>query len=226
MRFNYFTALRAPAGDPEGGGGGSDAFDPEKFKAEILGEVGKQLKGLERLLKPKKEPPKEEPASDADPEPEAKPDAKKDPAFKALEKRLADMATKFEKADQARIATEERAKAERLNSTLRTELLKHVSLDRVESAMRIFGPDVKYSEDGSIIGGADEVGLAEFIESAIQKHDYLLPPTNKSGAGATPGSSTARGKGIDIDAIKPTASKETLDRARAEIAALVGNLHN
>lgn len=198
-----------------GGGGGTNTFDPVKFRTEIMAEFNKGLNGALKNLKTEltKKP---EPEPKLDPEPDDDKGGKTDPKVKSLEKRLADMAAKFEASEKARQETEARAKTERLSGALRTELLKHVPAERIDAALRIFGPDVRYSEDGIIVGGADETPLGEFIEAAVQKHEYLLPPKPVGGAGAVPGS--RRGQTVNLEDIKPGMSQEESARIREAIA--------
>ena len=180
-----------------------DAFDAVKFRTELLAEFNKGLNGALKALKTELKPPAADPPEDPQPDP----GDKTDPKVKALEKKLADLATKYDAAEKSRQETEARAKQERLSGSLRTELLKFVAPERVESALRIFGPDVRYAEDGAMIGGADETPLAEFVAAAITKHEYLMPPKQVGGAGATTGN--RRGQpAVTLDDIKPGMTKE------------------
>lgn len=206
--------------DPDKGGGGGDGFDPTAFQKSLMDAVNKTINGAIKNLKNElsKAKPEPEPKPDDEPEPEPTPAGQKtDPKVKALEKRLADMAAKFEASEKARQETENRAKAERMNSTLRTELLKHVPADRIDAAMRIFGPDVKYGEDGTIVGGSDELPLSEFVEAAIQKYEYLLPPKNVGGAGATAGNRRGQ-QAVNLEDIKPGMKPEDIARVREHLA--------
>ena len=209
------SPLREEAGaDGSSGGGGTPTFDPAKFRSEVLADVNKSINGvvarLEKMLKPKADETK----PDAEPEPDEGGEKKTtDPRVRLLEKRLADMASKFDASEKARLETEVRAKAERMAGALRTELLKYVPAERIESALRIFGPDVKYAEDGTIVGGADESPLADFVGSAIKNHEYLLPAKPVGGAGASGGNRKGTAA-VTLDDIKPGMTKE------AEAAAL------
>jgi len=204
------------AGDGTGGGGG-DAFDPAKFQTALMAEVNKAINGAIKNVKAEliKKPDEPKPG-DPEPEPEPKPGDKTDPKVKALEKKLSDALAKFEASEKARVETETRAKAEKLSGSLRTELLKHVPADRVEAALRIFGPDVKYAEDGNIVGGTDDAPLKDFVEATIKNHEYLLPARQVGGAGATNGG--RRQEAVGLEDIKPGMKADDLTRARAEIA--------
>jgi len=219
-RLMMMGPLRDEA-DPEPGGGGGSGFDPAAFEKRVIETVNKTVNGAIRNLKNELAKSKQEPEpKPSEPEPDAQDGQKPDPRVKALEKRLADMAAKFEAAEKARQETEARARTERMNSMLRTELLKHVPADRIDAAMRIFAPDVKYSEDGSIVGGADELPLSEFIEAAIQKYDYLLPPKNVGGAGATPGNRRNQ-QTFNLEDIKPGMKPDEIARIREHIARVM-----
>lgn len=227
LNFWLRSQLMEEAGlEGGGGGGGTPTFDQTKSRGEFLADVNKTINGamarIEKMLKPKPEPT---PEPEPEPEPTDGGDKNKttDPKVKALEKRLADMAAKWEASEKARQETEARAKAEKLNGSLRTELLKHVPAERIDAAMRIFGPDVRYAEDGTIVGGADESPLPEFIEAAIQKHEYLLPPKQVGGAGASAG--TRRGQqSVDLNEIKPGMKPEDLARVREAIARAAADM--
>jgi hypothetical protein len=214
--------------DGGGGGGGTPTFDPTRFRSDILADVNKSINGamarLEKMLKPKpEETPKPDTTVETDTDEGGDKSKPTDPKVKALEKRLADMAAKWEASEKARQETETRAKAEKLNGTLRTELLKYVPAERIDAALRIFGPDVRYAEDGTIVGGADELPLSEFVEAAIQKHEYLLPPKQVGGAGATAG--TRRGQqSVDLNEIKPGMKPEDLARVREAIARAAADM--
>ena len=199
----------------DGGGGGSGAFDAKAFQAQLLAEVNKSITAATKALRTEFSK-RADPTPEPEPELTTKDDGKVNPQVKALEKRLADMAAKLDAESKARVETETKAKNERLSSTLKTELLKHVAPDRVDAAMRIFGPDVKYSEDGSMVGGSDETALADYIGAAISKHEYLLPPKQVGGAGATAGG--RRVQAVDLDDIKPGMKADELARVRAEIS--------
>jgi hypothetical protein len=209
------------------GGGGTPAFDPTKFRTDLMAEVTRNINGamarLEKLVKPKdapKPPEGDDPDAGDQDGGDGKP-VKADPRYRALEKRLADKSAKFEQSEKARQETEQKARTERLNSTLRTELLKHVPAERIDAAMRIFGPDVRYSEEGSIVGGADESPLGDFVNAEISKHEYLLPPKPVGGAGASSGSRRSA-QAVGLDDIRPGMSAEQKAAILASIRAAYG----
>lgn len=219
--FGPLRDVASEGGDGgSGGGSGAGAFDPAKFQKDIADLVNRTVNGaiknLEARLKPKSE-------GTQDGDGDGKPDAgagegtgKPDDKTARLEKQLQKLQNDLEAERKARTETESKAKQERLQGVLRTELLKHVPAERVDAAMRIFGPDVRYSDDGSIIGGDDQP-IGDFISSAIKSHEYLLPPKPVGGAGAAAGQRSG-GKTISLDSIKPGMSAEDLDAARAEVA--------
>lgn len=222
QQFWMRNPRREEAGNPEGGGN-PPAFDPGKFKTEMMALFNTSINGAIKNLKteltkkPETEPGKPEP----DPEPDPKPGKDKDPATARLERDLAKLRGELETERKARQETESKAKADRLSGTLRAELSKHVAPDRIDAAVRIFSPDVRYGEDGaSIIGGSEETPLAEFIETAIHKqHDYLLPAKPVQGVGATSG---GRRRAPQLEDIKPGMKPEDLDAVRAAIAEYAG----
>jgi hypothetical protein len=208
------AADEGTGGGGGGGGGGGDAFDPAKFRTDLLAEFNKGLNGALKNLKAElTKKPETEP--EPEPEPEPKPGEKTDSKVKALEKKLADALTKFENSEKARMETESRAKTEKLSGALRTELLKFVPPERIDAALRIFSPDVKYSEEGNIVGGSDDTPLKDFVEATIKQHEYLLPPKAVGGAGATAGG--RRAAPVDLNDIKPGMKPEELERVRGEL---------
>lgn len=221
-------------GDGADGGGGGTGFDPEafktSFKAEILGEVTKQLNGgLSRLEKTIKamtggggsggdgggtggnggdggDP------GGGDPKPSTK---------EARE--LAKLRADLDAEKKSRIETESRAREANRISTLRSELAKHVDPKKLDAAVRIFGPDVRVLEDGSIVAGADESPVGEYLAEAIKQHEYLLLPVQTGGAGATAGNGRRGPAPLTMDQIKPGMSPEERTRAWDAIKSQLPN---
>ncbi|MDE2103010.1 MAG: hypothetical protein KGL39_37545 [Patescibacteria group bacterium] len=196
------------------GGGGGDQFDPVKFKADILAEFNKGLNGALKNLKTELT---KKPEPEPEPEPEPKPGEKKpDAASAKVEKELAKLRAELDAERKTRTEAEGRAKAEKLTGALRTELLKYVPAERIDAALRIFGPDVKYTDEGNIVGGAEDSPLKDFIETTIKHHEYLLPAKSVGGAGASAGS--RRVQPVDLNDLKPGMKADDLARVREEIA--------
>jgi hypothetical protein len=224
IRFDW---MRGPlrdeaAGDGADGGGGKAAFDPAAFQAALMAEVNKTINGVVKNLK-KELAPKPDPDPKPDPEPDPKPDDKAKPDFqtKQLQEQVRKLTEKFESADKARKEAEDKAKSEKLRTTLREELGKAgVDPKKIDAAMRIFKDDVRYNDSDEIIAGSDEAPLAAYLESVISDYDYLLPPKQVGGAGATSGNK--RGVAIDISDIKPGMTKEQEAAALAEIRRALG----
>lgn len=224
IRFDWMRGpLREQAGadGADGGGGTPPAFDPGEFQkqmAKLINDtVNGAIKNLKKELTPKEPEPKVEPEPEPKPEDKAKPDFK----VKQMEDQLRKLNEKWEAAERKATEAEERSKAEKLRVTLREELGKAgVDPKKTDAAMRIFSPDVRYSEDGEIIAGSDDAPLAAYLESVIGDYEYLLPPKQAGGAGASAGSK--RGVAIDIGDIKPGMTKEQEAAALAEIRRALG----
>ena len=226
MRIFLMGVLRDSAGEGNQGGGG-DGNQPQYVTAADLAkhqaEITKMLNGVvvkfEKLVK------SPEQKSQADPEPNPDPNpapGKKDPATLALERQLAKLQSDLAAEQTARKSSDEKAKSEKRDGALRTELLKFVPADRVDAAMRIFGPDVKYTEDGLLVGGSEEKPLGEFVSSQMSSpaFEYLLPPKPISGAGAGNHSGGRRGTStVQLEDIKSGMSAETSKAALEQIRA-------
>lgn len=215
--------LRSPLmeeADPDrpGGGGGGDAFDPVKFRTEIMSDVTKMFNGgftrLEKLMKPKAE---SEPRPMPEPEPDPQDGDKTDPKVKTLEKKLADALARFEASEKSRTETEAKAKEERRRSLIRAEIAKHsLNPDSVDDAERYFRDEVRYTDDGSLVGGSDEQPLTEFVASVVEKKATWQPPRSVGGAGATAGN--RRQPAVDLNDIKPGMKPEDLARVREQLS--------
>lgn len=227
------SPLRVPEDGQSGGSGsgsaGAATFDPTAFTASFTAELHKALNGfasslrkdIGKLVQPPAPPTSGDPAPAGDPAPEpgTDPKAKPDPEIARLRKTVEQLTKSIGDERAARIETEKAAAIKEQNAILRTELGKlGVAAERVDAAMRIFGPDVKRAQDGSLVGGADEVPLAEWLGETMKGHQYLLPPKDVGGAGTRPGGVHASTKPVDIDSIRPGMSADDLARARAEIA--------
>lgn len=219
--------MSGPLRDPEpgaGGGDGAPAFDPVKFKAEIMADVTKNLNGgLSRIerqlaaLKPATPPPGDDDGGDPPPDPKT---GKVDPEVaklrKQLEKQAADLAS--EKAERQKTA--EAALEKERQSMIRQEIAKHGLADHsVDDAYRYFRDEIKRDESGELVG-PEGIPFGEFISTTVSKRANWLPPRDVDGTGAknSPG-----GRGtpapFDLNNIKPGMSAEDRARALAAISA-------
>lgn len=217
--------LREGADDPGGGGSGAGAgtppFDFAAFEKRMAETVAKQIKAALKTEKPKTDP---DPAADPDPESDDVNDkGKVTPEMRRLQKQLRDLTAKVGQSESRAQQLEAERKAERLQEKLRAEILRaNVPSDRLDAALRLFGPDVKYDEDGQIVG-PDDTPLAEYVAAAVQKHDYLLPAKSVGGAGAANQGKRTE-KPLDLNDIRVGMSAEELARVRAQIAELAPKL--
>ena len=225
MRRNlWWQSLMEPAGDGGGGGGGAPAggeggdaaFDPGKFKAEVLLDFNKNLTSAFAKFEEKFKP-KEPPTPSGDPPDAPKPgDQKPDAKYKALEKQIADLRAENDKR------TEE-VRREKRNSTLTTELGKlGVPAERMKAAIRVIDPDIKFTDDGQLVGD-DETPLTEYLAKWIGENDMFLPPKPVGGAGAGAGQRGRGEKPPQIEDIKPGMKPEDMERIRQHDASLLGN---
>jgi len=210
--------------DPEpGAGGGGEAFDPVKFKAEIMADVTRNLNGglsrLERQLAALKPPPKPDDDDGGDPPPDPK-GSKVDPEVaklrKQLDKQAADLAA--EKAERQK--THEAALEKERQSVIRQEIARHgLAEDAVDDAFRFFRDEIKRTESGELVGG-DDIPAADYIKDVVSKRPRWLPPRDVDGTGAKngPGGRGAQTP-FDLNSIKPGMSAEERARAFAAIAA-------
>ena len=194
-----------------GGGGGAPTFDPAAFKAELLGEIRKMI--------PKPEPQaKTEQKTEPEPEPDAA--GKKTPAELKFERELQKLRGELDNEKKARNEATEAARKEKRTTTLTNELGKlGVAPERIKSALRAVDPDVKFAEDGSLVGD-DDTPLSEYLATWIKGNEHFLPAKPVGGAGATSGMSRGAAK-IDIDSIRPGMKAEELAAVRAEIASVL-----
>lgn len=223
MRFAYLRAvLRDAAGDGGDGGGGAPAFDPAKFRAEIMADVTKSLNGglsrIERQLAGLKTPA---PAPETDGGDGGGDSGEKvDPKIKALEKQLAKLNESLANADKARTETEKAAAEKERQALIRSELAKAGLADHaVDDAFRYFRDEIRRNEAGELVAGAEETPFGEFIAKTVQAKPHWLPAKAVNGTGATAGSGGRGGKVFDIDGIKPGMSGEDKAAALAAINA-------
>lgn len=207
-----------------GGGGGTPAFDPAKFRTDMLADVNKSINGalarLEKLVT-KKEPDTKTADSDQTADP-AKGDPKADPEVVRLRKQMEAINSRLEESEKKRTEAEARAEAQRRDGIVRDHLGKAgVPADRIDKAMRIVLPDIKRTESGDYVAGDDESPVAEYVTNFVKANDYLLPAMNKSGSGASGNQAgAAGGKRIDINDIKPGMSADDMKAAWAQLQSV------
>jgi len=212
-------------GEPAPGGGGPPAdppaFDPAAFRAEITAMVNGGITRIEKQLKGLKPPA-------ADPLPS--PDPSTDPAVKPKDPETAKHARELE-AIRKELATErtervkatEQAREEKRRSEISKEMQKHGLADHaVDDAFRFFRDEVKYTEGGDLVGGPDELPLADFVKGVVEKRTHWLPPVPAGGAGATAGRGGKGASAITLDQIGPNMTKEQRTAAYAAINQALG----
>jgi len=110
-------------------------------------------------------------------------------------------------------------------SAIRGEL-QRLGVSKVDLAFRIVKEDVQRKQDGRLAATSDqgEVGLREYLEKFVSDNPEFLPARISGGSGTEPQqrpATTDRGS-FDMDKIRPGMDPEELERARNEIARLVG----
>jgi hypothetical protein len=192
-------------GDGGGGNGGAPAFDPAKFRSELLAEFNKGLNGALAKLKTELTPKKADP--EPEPEPEPEPDTKKGdpkPDWKVgkLERDLAKMKADLEAERKQRVETEKEAAEKERLSLIRAEIAKAGIADHSsDDAFRYFRDEVKRSEDGALVGPEGQP-FTEFLTQTLDKKQNWLPPKPIGGAGASAGNRRGN-KTPTLDDIKP-----------------------
>lgn len=218
--------LRDAAGDSGDSGGGGGAFDPAKFKTELMGEVSKMVNGfgsrLEKQLAALKAPAPPAGEDDGGDPPGDPKGEKVDPKIKALEKQLAKLNESLANEQKARTETEKAAAEKERLSLIRTELAKHgLAEHAVDDAFRFFRDEIRRSESGDLVAGADEVPFTDFMKATVEKKSHWLPAKQVGGTGATAGNAGRGGaKGFDTSLIKPGMSAEEKAAAYASIGAI------
>lgn len=221
MRF--FPWMRGPlreaAKTDGGGGGGAPTFDPNAFKSELLGEVGKLFEGLKASLKPG-ETAKPEPKPEPPPEPKSK-DGDHDQA--ALLKRIADMEAEREKDRAASKSAREAARDRDRLAQIRTALSAHQYANdaAAEDAMEYFGKKLKFNDADQLVT-PDGTPVKDWIGKTLANdRPHLLKPRDVGGAGAQNGGAAAGGKTINLEDIKPGMKPEDLAAAEAYVASVL-----
>jgi hypothetical protein len=229
----------AGAGDNSGAAKGTDAKgaqtpDLDTFRKSILDEVNKTFNGFAKNLKndfaklqqTTTAAAKTETTQEAEQE-TATAGGKADKANPEVAiltrelKKLQDLTTSLQEENKR---TKESAAKKEADSLLRGELSKHQLVPGAsEDLFEVLSGKIKRDDNGRLFAG-DDVNLDVFVKDYIESRPHYLPPVNVNGAGSGR-SQQAHAKALDWDQVGPGASKETLDRARAELAALITAKH-
>lgn len=234
------------SGGGTGGSSSAAAFDQAAFTATILGEFNKALAAQAKVFKADlaklatAKPATVTPTPDPDPVSDPIPTetgtgdkAKADPVLQArlllMEKKLRDQASQFETqfaankkaTDEQNAAVELRDRHAAIREQLASPTLQFGSDAQRDTAFRIFSADIRRLEDNSLVGGAGDLPLREYIGETMKAHQYLLAPKDVAGAGARGGKGSSGAHAVDIDSIKPGMSAGDLAAATAEISAVL-----
>ncbi len=109
------------------------------------------------------------------------------------------------------------------SSSVRAEL-QRLGVAKIELAYRAVRDDVFRSEEGRLMGRAEQggVGLKEYLTRFVEENPEFLPARIAGGSGspATQRPSANGNGGVDLDRIKPGMSSEELERVRHEISRI------
>lgn len=215
-------SLMDAATENGGAGGGGNAFDASAFEKRLMDGVGKLIDGRLKDFKPAPAAGGNGDGGDGDGGDNGdgkKPDGK----MTKLERELANMRTELDKERKSRTETEAKAKEMARVAAIKTALAKHQLADgAADDAFRFFRDEIKYNDAGELVGGADEVGIDEFVQKAVDSRAHWQPARQVGGAGATGGPVAGKHKPIDLDSIKPGMSSDTRQQLLAELRNLTG----
>jgi hypothetical protein len=127
---------------------------------------------------------------------------------------------KNSKADrEAATAAQKKAQeAERkMQIAAAVDQISFVNPEAKESFTRLFNMEVRQQEDGTLVGGPDNLPINVFVGEAAKRHDYFLSPEPVEGAGATRGQIIRGGGGTTLENIKPGMTKAEKDAAWADV---------
>lgn len=225
--------------ETQGGGDGSQQqtqFDPAKFrtefKAELLGEIRKDLNGIDKKfknnfesfksdlqswLKPAEQQQQEQhgeeqkAGGEQSQQQEKKPEV--NPQILALEKKVREMEQrdKLRQAEADRRAQE--ADRKEVEALTRTAIANHkFNSDRgPKDLFSLVKSDIKRGDDGNLYG-PDGMTLEEYIAKEYNERPFLHParPVNGSGAGPSNNDTTYGGKALDREGIRPGMTAEEI----------------
>jgi hypothetical protein len=122
-------------------------------------------------------------------------------------------------------AEEYRSKAEAAErASLVREELRRLGVTNVELGFRAVRDDVVRRDDGALVGriGNGEVALGEYLAKFVEANPELLPARRLGGSGSLAGGRAAEGGGLDMDSIRPGMDPAEMERARREVARVIG----
>ena len=205
------------------------AFDPGRFRAEIMAEFNRglnaALKNLRNdILKRLEAGAQQQGGEQAESTQSGGEESKSDPRVRSLERKLADLMAKLEAEQKRREEAERKAEERERHAAIRSVLAQYQFANEAarEDAFRIFRDAVRRAEDGSLVGGEDELPLEQFIAEEMKRREYLLAPKPAAGAGASAGARRGGAPAITLDDIKPGMTKEQELAALAAIRQALG----
>jgi hypothetical protein len=224
-------AAGAGAGDSNNSGEPKPAFDPDTFKKGIFDEFNKTLNGFAKNMKNdftkfvSAQPAKSEPTPEPDPTPEPAGNGKGDkpnPEVTILQRQLKTFQDQINSLTEENRRTKESAQRKEADSILRAEISKHQLVSgAADDLFEILSGKIKRDDNGRLYAG-DDANLDVYVKDYIEARPHYLPPVNVNGAGSGR-SQQHSAKAVDWDQVKPGASSELLDRARADLAAFIAN---
>lgn len=232
MRFWLNFPLRDQAGDGDGGGGGAPAAGALTLEA-IEALFDKKLNGYDKKIQGKLaklgQPAPKADGGDGDgdggePPPTPKPGTGVDENAK-LRKTIEQMNKRDAEREAERQAEKAAVKADKKDAAIRRELAKVSFIDdeAFETAYARLDRDIKFTDDGQLVGGEDELPLGKFVTERMKKLDFLVKPREVGGGGVANGGKPSAGDDIDIDSIKPGMAAADIAKVKARLAALYQN---
>ena len=241
MRFTLRELLRAEAGDGNAGGSGNTgagsgegnsgggALTPEAIAKLVSDSVNAALNGYDKKVQAKLKALETKgapaPAANSDDDETPPPATNKqqggvDPEVARLRKQNEQIQKRLAEQESERAREKEAAKADRLESAVRSQLAKFSFLDddNFEAGYAAVMRGVKYADDGSIVGGPDELPLGKFVEGRMKKLSTLLRPQDVGGAGVANGGKQPAAGSVDFNQIKPGMSADDIARVTQSIA--------
>ena len=219
MRGTLMDAAGADGAAGGGDGAGQPVIDWAAREAALMEKVNKTINGAVARIEKAGKKPEPEPAADLEPDASGQP-AKKTAAEIRFERELAKLRGELDTEKKARGEATEAARREKRNTTLTTELGKlGVSPERMKTALRAIDPDVKWSEDGSLVG-EDESPLGDYLKTWITSNEHFLPAKPVGGAGAGAGSGRRGEAVLTTEEIRPGMKPEDAARIGARLAEM------
>ena len=136
-----------------------------------------------------------------------------------LTKQFNDLKKQFDASETARQEAEAKAEKTERESALQTALSQHkfASLKAREAVFTMMFSEIDRDEDGNLVVG--DIALDEHVKTQLESDEFavFLEPERKGGAGASGGTPPRKGS-LDLDNLKPGASKEDRAAAAREIS--------